>query len=111
MNASNAKYNVPSAKLRKTLHSLCAGLLLFCSATHAEEWMETVNEAGGKILFLNSLCANSTTGRMVIASARDGTTMHGCWYFFADMVHVVWIGQGGKTSAYDPKNLTYRRGE
>lgn len=70
--------------------------------------METKNEAGGKILFLNTLCTGSTTGRMVIASARDGTTMHGCWYFFADMVHVVWTGQGGRASTYDPKTLTYR---
>jgi hypothetical protein len=84
-------------------------LLLVAGVCHAEEWMETVNEAGGKILFLPALCTGSTTGRMVIASTRDGTTIHGCWYFFADMIHVVWVGQGGKTSAYDPKTLTYRQ--
>jgi hypothetical protein len=89
--------------------------LIFCLLlanpifSYAEEWMETVNEAGGKILFLSTLCTGSTTGRMVIANARDGTTMHGCWWFFADMVHVVWEKQNGKTSAYDPKTLTYRK--
>jgi hypothetical protein len=84
-------------------------LLLFANFAHAEEWMETQNEAGGKILFLNYTCPDSTTGRKVIASARDGSTMHGCWYFFADMVHVVWTNQGGKTSAYDPKTLVYKK--
>ena len=84
-------------------------LLLVSSVCRAEEWMETINEAGGKILFLPALCTGSTTGRMVIATMRDGGTIHGCWYFFADMIHVVWIGQNGKTSAYDPKTLTYKQ--
>ncbi len=88
--------------------------LIFCcvllaNPAFAEEWMETVNEAGGKILFLNYLCPDSTTGRKVIATMRDGGTVHGCWYFFADMVHVVWVGQGGRTSAYDPKTLSYKK--
>jgi hypothetical protein len=80
--------------------------LNFC---YAEEWMETTNEAGGKILFIQTLCSGSTTGRMVIATMRDGNTIHGCWWYFADMVHVVWEGQNGKTSAYDPKTLSYRK--
>lgn len=88
-------------------------LIFFCvllaNPAFAEEWMETVNEAGGKILFLNYLCPDSTTGRKVIATMRDGGTVHGCWYFFADMVHVVWVGQGGRTSAYDPKTLSYKK--
>jgi len=67
------------------------------------------NEAGGKILFLSHLCTESTTGRKVIATMKDGGTVHGCWYYFADMVHVVWTGQGGKTSAFDPKFLVYRK--
>lgn len=84
-------------------------LLLLSGVCHAEEWLETPNEAGGKILFLNYLCPDTTTGRKVISSMRDGTTIHGCWYYFADMVHVVWTGQGGKTSAFDPKFLVYRK--
>lgn len=84
-------------------------LMLFCSATHAEEWMETPNTAGGKILFLSAKCAGTDTGRMVIATMSDGGTVHGCWYYFAEMIHVVWTGQGGKTSSYDPKTLTYRK--
>jgi hypothetical protein len=84
-------------------------LCLIAGTCHAEEWLETQNEAGGKILFLHYGCPEGNTGRKVIASTRDGSTIHGCWYFFADMVHVVWIGQGGKTSAYDPKTLVYKK--
>lgn len=86
---------------------LCFALL--AGIAHADEWMETNNEAGGKILFLPQKCSGTETGRMVIANARDGTTMHGCWYYFAEMVHVVWTGQGGKTSAFDPKTLIYKK--
>ena len=77
---------------------------LLAGSAHAEEWMETPNTAGGKILFLSKLCANNDTGRMVIATMSDGGTVHGCWYYFAEMVHV-----GGKTSSYDPKTLTYKK--
>jgi hypothetical protein len=90
------------------MKKLIISLLLVSNIGHADEWMETPNEAGGKILFLSYLCPDSTVGRKVISSMRDGTTIHGCWYYFADMVHVVWVGQGGRTSAYDPKTLTYR---
>lgn len=90
------------------MKKLIVCLLLVSGISHAEEWMETINEAGGKILFMNYLCPDSTTGRKVIATMRNGNTVHGCWYYFADMVHVVWTGQGGQTSAYDPKTLTYR---
>ena len=83
--------------------------LLIAGVSHAEEWLETPNEAGGRILFLQTGCGETQSGRLVITSTRDGTAIHGCWYYFADMVHVVWIGQGGKTSAYDPKALTYRK--
>ncbi len=85
------------------------GLMLVCGMAHADEWMETNNEAGGKILFLPTKCAGNDTGRTVIASGRDGSTLHGCWFYFAEMVHVVWTGQGGKTSAFDPKTLTYKK--
>lgn len=82
---------------------------LLAGACQAEEWLETNNEAGGRILFLNYGCPEGNLGRKVIATMRDGGTVHGCWYYFADMVHVVWIGQGGKTSAYDPKTLVYKK--
>jgi hypothetical protein len=93
--------------MKKLLLLLC----LLSPIVHADEWMEINNEAGGKILFLPAKCTGTETGRMVIANAKDGTTIHGCWYYFAEMVHVVWTGQGGKTSSFDPKNLTYKKND
>lgn len=84
-------------------------LTLLCTTAHADEWMEAANAAGGKILFLKSACSDTLYGRQVIATTKEGRTIHGCWFYFADMVHVVWNGQGGKTSAYDPKELVYRK--
>jgi hypothetical protein len=91
------------------MKKLIFALLLMTSVCRAEEWMETQNEAGGKILFLTYTCPEGKEGRKVIATMRDGGTVHGCWYFFAEMIHVVWVGQGGKTSAFDPKTLNYRK--
>ena len=94
----------------KKLILLCA---LLANVAHAEEWWETPNNAGGKILFLTAKCDNSeSAGLLVISSMSDGTALRGCWYAFADMVHVVWISPNavkGETSAFDPKTLTYRK--
>lgn len=85
--------------------------LIACSA-QAEEWMETQNNAGGKILFVTSNCSEGS-GKTVISTMPDGDTIHGCWYYFSDMVHVVWTDPRarGKTSAFDPKTLTYKTSE
>jgi hypothetical protein len=85
-------------------------LTLLTTSVHAEEWLETRNEVGGKILFLLSHCGNDKdSGRMVIATIPNGDTVNGCWFYFADMIHVVWTGQGGKTSSFDPKKLDHRK--
>lgn len=93
--------------MKKLLWSL---VLVACSV-QAEEWMETQNNAGGKILFTQAKCDGR--GRMVIATMPDGDTVHGCWYYFSEMVHVVWTDARvrGKTSAFDPKTLSYRNSE
>lgn len=92
------------------MKTLFAALMLASSFACAEEWMETPNEAGGKILFLSGSCGESKdVGRMVIATIPDGTVVNGCWYYFAEMIHVVWKNQGGRTSSFDPKNLSYRK--
>ncbi len=89
-------------------------ILLACSllAGHAQadEWLETINEAGGKILFLQVKCPDAE-GKLVIATTPSGNTVNGCWYYFSDMVHVVWTDEPmrGKTSAFEPKTLVYRK--
>lgn len=86
-------------------------LLALAGAANAEEWMETQNSAGGKILFTQAQCDGR--GRMVISTIPDGDTVHGCWYYFSEMVHVIWTDSRirGKTSAFDPKTLAYKTTE
>lgn len=87
------------------MKKLIALLLLVCGTAYADKWLEMPNEAGGKILLLIQECS-SGKGKMVIATTPTGTNVNGCWYYFADMVHVVW--QNGSTSSYDPKNFTFK---
>jgi hypothetical protein len=84
-------------------------LVLPLVAGAAEEWMELKNQAGGKILLLSSKCdrKGSENARMVISTTPAGPNIHGCWYMFADMVHIVW--EGGGTSSFDPKDFEYRK--
>jgi hypothetical protein len=63
------------------------------------------NNAGGKILLLSSECKGGK-GKMVIATTPKGDNFNGCWYFFAEMVHVVW--ENGKTSSFDVNDFTVR---
>ncbi len=74
-------------------------LLLVCSTAYAETWGETRNGLGGKILLTMTKCDGKTDGRIVISTNPTGTNISGCWYYFADMVHVVWTD--GTTSSYD----------
>lgn len=80
-------------------------LLLACNA-NAETWYEMPNSAGGKILLLSGNCSGKT-GKIVIATTPQGTNVNGCWYFFADMVHIVW--ENGKTSSFNPTDFTQRK--
>lgn len=82
-------------------------LLLLSGVCHAEEWMEIPNEAGGKILFLSFKCAENTTGRQVLSSRPSGGTIKGCWYYYSNMIHVIW--DSGSVSVFDPQTLTYRK--
>lgn len=78
---------------------LIIAALLFCTVAHAEIWLEMPNQAGGKILLLQSKCDG--TGRLVIATTKEGESVSGCWYSFADMIHIVW--ENGKTSSFEPQ--------
>lgn len=92
------------AVMKKLLWSL---VLVACSV-NAETWFEMRNQAGGKILLLTQKCSGSE-GKMVIATTPEGTNVNGCWYYFADMVHIVWLDAGNiKTSTFDPKDFQMR---
>lgn len=81
-------------------------LLVMSGLALAEEWFETPNKAGGKILLLTTNCSNNK-GKMVIATMPEGDNIGGCWYYFADMVHIVW--DNGKTSSFQPTDFTARK--
>jgi hypothetical protein len=83
-------------------------LALWCGSANAEEWMEMANQAGGKILLLNGKCSSKNSeGRMVIATTPTGANINGCWYFFAEMIHIVW--DSGSTSSFSLSDFNYRK--
>lgn len=84
-------------------------ILLLCStqAVGAEEWLEMPNQAGGKILLLQGKCRGGREGKMVIATTPAGPNVHGCWYFFAEMIHIAW--DGGGTSSFSQDDFVYKR--
>jgi len=71
----------------------------------SEVWLETANIAGGKIILLQQKCSKGE-GKMVIASNPGGKNLHGCWYYFADMIHVVY--EDGSTYSYELTTFTAR---
>lgn len=88
------------------MKKLLLSLMLIASSAHAERWFEMPNEAGGKIILTESKCISSE-GKLVIATTPSGGNVQGCWYYFADMVHIVW--QHGKTSSFNPSDFTPRQ--
>ena len=84
-------------------------LALWCGSVQAEEWMEMPNQAGGKILLLNGKCSSKSgnEGRVVIATTPAGSNVNGCWYFFAEMIHIVW--DSGSTSSFALNDFSYRK--
>lgn len=79
------------------MKKLLISLLLVSSFAHAEQWLEMPNAAGGKIILLQVTCSDSK-GRMVIATTPEGNNVSGCWWYFADMVHVLW--KNGESSSF-----------
>jgi hypothetical protein len=87
--------------MKKLLISLC----LFIATAHAEEWFEMPNQAGGKMLLLTSKCVGKNNGGFVISTTATGDTLNGCWYFFANMIHIVW--DDGSNSSFNPSSFKY----
>lgn len=82
-------------------------LLLVTSSAHAERWFEMLNNAGGKIILLESSCGKTDNGKLVIATTPAGDNVMGCWYYFAEMVHIAW--NNGSTSSFNPSDFTARK--
>ncbi len=91
------------------MKKLLLSLLLVASCAHAERWLEMPNNAGGKILLLESKCNTDkdSSGKLVIATTPQGANVHGCWYYFADMIHVAW--KSGESSSFSPNDFTAKQ--
>lgn len=85
------------------MKKLLVVLLFLTSSAHAERWFEMPNEAGGKIILTETKCTKGE-GKFVIATTPSGTNIHGCWYYFTDMVHIAW--ENGKSSSFSPNDFT-----
>lgn len=72
----------------------------------ADKWFEMPNNAGGKIILMMSPCGSSENGRLIIATTPQGKNVQGCWYYFADMIHVAW--KTGDTSSFNPQDFTFK---
>jgi hypothetical protein len=79
---------------------LIALLLVSGLANAAEEWFESANNSGGKIVLLTYACPNAPTLKRMYAYHKEGMTFWGCWNYWNDMVHVVY--DNGDNYTYDP---------
>jgi hypothetical protein len=87
------------------MKKLLIALLLVAGVAHAqEEWWESENESGGKIVLLSYDCTSrpeAKTLKRMYAAHKNGQTYWGCWNFWSDMVHVVY--DDGKSYTYNPE--------
>ena len=83
-------------------------LALVCGTANAETWFEMPNKIGGKIILTMGKCKAGDEGRIVIATSPDGANAMGCWYYFADMVHIVWNDGSVKTSSFDANSFVQK---
>jgi len=99
-----------SPKVIKISIQLFSALVILCQSVYAaDEWLEMPNKAGGRILLLSGKCTGrgSENGRMVITTTPAGPNMHGCWYVFAEMIHIVWDDRS--TSSFSPDDFVYKK--
>lgn len=84
---------------------------LATSPVWAAEWLEVGNKDGGKILLLQDKCSDKKDeiGRLAITATAGGRSLTGCWYYSADMIHVVWADK--TLYSYTKEIFTYRNDE
>jgi hypothetical protein len=75
-------------------------LLFAVTSVHAEQWFESNNTGGGKIVLFKTKCEGRERGMIMLAYISGGKTINGCWWYFGDKVHVVY--SDGDTYTYDP---------
>lgn len=92
------------------MKKILIALMLICGTAHAaEEWWESANESGGKIVLLGYGCTSrpeATTMKRMYAAHKNGQTYWGCWNYWNDAVHVVY--DDGASYTYDPNLFTQK---
>lgn len=88
------------------MKKLLIALMFVCGAANAEQWFEMPNKAGGKMVLLTTKCSDSESGRIVISTTPEGPNVSGCWWYFADMVNIVW--KSGNTSSFEGTAFTLK---
>jgi hypothetical protein len=90
------------------MKKLLIAMMLICGTAYAEEeWFESANESGGKIVLLSYGCTSrpeTTTLKRMYAAHKNGQTTWGCWNYWNDAVHVVY--DDGASYTYDPTLFT-----
>ena len=81
-------------------------LMLISGTANAEQWFEMPNKAGGKMVLLTTKCSDTESGRIVISTTPEGYTTNGCWWYFAEMVNIVW--KSGNTSSFEGTAFTLK---
>lgn len=81
-------------------------LALVCNLAHADTWGEAKNNAGGKILLTPTPCKGKDAGHIAFSTSAAGVNITGCWFYFADMVHILWAD--GTSSSYDGNTFTVK---
>lgn len=86
------------------MKKLLIGLVLVSNLACAqEEWWESSNESGGRIVLLNYECVSrpeAQTLKRMYSAHKNGQTWWGCWNYWADHIHVVY--DDGKSYTYNP---------
>lgn len=85
------------------MKKLLALMLMIPAFAYAERWLEMPNNAGGKIILTEYKCPDNDNGRLSIATTKEGKTAEGCWFYFTEMVHVVW--KTGERYTYEPTSF------
>ena len=79
-------------------------LSLVSVSAYADTWV-TRNQAGGTIVLTDRQCsAQYPSLKQMYTRGPDGTTIHGCWGYYDNYVHVVYDDRTERT--YEPSIFT-----
>jgi len=69
-------------------------LLTAATVAHADNFADSENQAGGKIVLMTDACATDKTQSRAYFYTKDGITEDGCWKYDAETIVVVWEKEG-----------------